>query len=68
MEIIFRDKEYEHHKANAEVLRITDRDSVSYRIKQDTEKGIEMLADGLSSKILVEPRCANQIVVIGIEE
>lgn len=68
MKVKVRDKENMYHEFDTDLLKIVDKDGMSYRINQDFKKGIEILSDGLSPKILVEPRCANVITVIGIEE
>ncbi len=68
MEIVIRDKEGKPHEFDAELLKVTDRGGVIYHIEQDIEKGLEILVAGIGGKILIEPRCANQVTVIGIDE
>ena len=40
-----------------------DKDGYSFRIKQDIEKGIEVLADTLDGRFCVEPHMSNQVTL-----
>ena len=64
MEIIIKDVEGKRIKCNARVVEIVGKDSDHYRIQQDIQRGIEVTGEGLSSKLYIEPRCANQITII----
>lgn len=67
MKVIIKDVEGKRIKCNAIVVEIVGKDSDCYRIQQDYQKGIEVTGDGLSSKLYIEPRCANQITIINKE-
>ena len=67
MELIIKDVEGKRIKCNAKVVEIVGKDSDHYRIQQDIQRGIEVTGDGLSSKLYIEPRCANQITIINKE-
>ena len=64
MEVIIKDVEGKRIKCNAKVVEIVGKDSECYRIQQDYQKGIEVTGEGFSSKLYIEPRCANQITII----
>ena len=67
MEVIINDVEGKRIKCNAREVEIVGKDSDHYRIQQDIQRGIEVTGDGLSSKLYIEPRCANQITIINKE-
>ena len=67
MEVIIKDIEGKRIKCNARVVEIVGKDSDHYRIQQDYQRGIEVTGEGLSSKLYIEPRCANQITIINKE-
>lgn len=54
MELIIKDVEGKRIKCNAIVVEIVGKDS-------------EVTGEGLSSKLYIEPRCANQITIINKE-
>lgn len=67
MELIIKDVEGKRIKCNARVVEIVGKDSDRYRIQQDIQRGIEVTGEGFSSKLYIEPRCANQITIINKE-
>lgn len=44
-------------------VRVIDKDGYSFRIMQDVERGIEVLADTLDGKFCVEPHMSNQVTL-----
>lgn len=67
MEIIIKDKNGQRHKFNAAVVEIVGKDDDHYRLQQDYQRGIEVTGNGFSSKLYIEPRCANQVTIINKE-
>ena len=67
MELIIKDVEGKRIKCNSRVVEIVGKDSDHDIIQQDIQRGIEVTGDGLSSKLYIEPRCANQITIINKE-
>lgn len=67
MEVIIKDVEGKRIKCNARIVEIIGKDDDRYRLQQDIQRGIEVTGEGLSSKLYIEPRCANQITVINKE-
>lgn len=68
MKVTAIDEKGVKHSFNTEIVRLTDKDGSRYRLEQDIERGIEILGAGLSSKLIVEPMCVNQITVVNLEE
>ena len=67
MKLIIKDVEGKRITCNARVVEIVDKDDSRYRMQQDFQRGIEVTGEGLSSKLYIEPRCANQITIINEE-
>lgn len=44
-------------------LKVTDKDGYSFRIKQDIERGIDVLADTLDGRFCVEPHMSNEVTL-----
>lgn len=67
MKVVIKDENGKSQEFDAKVVDIIGKDDDHYRLMQDFERGIEVTADGLSSKIYIEPRCSNQITIINKE-
>ena len=67
MEVIIKNVEGIAVQCNARVVEIVGKDGDNYIIQQDIQKGIEVTGVGLSSKLYIEPRCANRITIINKE-
>ena len=68
MVIVYRDEEGKLHTIGTESAKIMCKDNDTYRIRQDVERGLEITADGLSSKLYIEPRVTNQVTLIAKED
>jgi len=44
-------------------LRVVDKDGYTFRISQDVERGIEVLADTLDGRFCVEPHTGNEVTL-----
>jgi hypothetical protein len=44
-------------------LRVIDKDGYTFRISQDVERGIEVLADTLDGRFCVEPHMGNEVTL-----
>ncbi len=44
-------------------LRVIDKDGYTFRISQDVERGIEILADTLDGRFCVEPHTGNEVTL-----
>lgn len=44
-------------------LRVIDKDGCTFRISQDVERGIEILADTLDGRFCVEPHTGNEVTL-----
>lgn len=67
MKVIIRDENGKRQEFDAKFVDIVGKDDDHYRLSQDFERGIEVTADGLSSRIYVEPRMCNQVTIISKE-
>ena len=67
MKVVIKDENGKRQEFDVKVVDIIGKDDDHYRLTQDFERGIEVTADGLSSKIYIEPRCSNQITIINKE-
>lgn len=68
MKVIIRNENGERQEFDAKIVDVIGKDNDHYRLTQDFERGIEVTADGLSSKIYVEPRMCNQVTIIAKED
>ncbi len=64
MKVVIKDENGKSQEFDAKFVDIIGKDDDHYRLRQDFERGIEVTADCLSSKIYVEPRMCNQITII----
>jgi hypothetical protein len=44
-------------------LRVVDKDGYTFRIEQDIERGIDVLADTLDGRFCVEPHTGNEVTL-----
>lgn len=62
MKIKFKDSGVER-ELEVSTLRVIDKDGYTFRIKQDIERGIEVLADNMDGRFCVEPRMSNEVTL-----
>ena len=51
------------HELEVSRLRVIDKDGYTFRISQDIERGIEVLADTLDGRFCVEPHTGNEVTL-----
>lgn len=54
----------EERTVEVDRLEVLDKDGGKYRIKQDVERGIEVLASTLDGRLYVEPHMSNEVTLL----
>ena len=54
----------EEHEIDVNMITVIDKDGIPFRIKQDIEKGIEIISDVLFEKLYIEPHTNNSVTLL----